>query len=57
MVGGVSIGAFMGALWCMERDIQEVNRKARCWSFVSSTFLFFLFSYGAIILIFNLFRK
>ena len=35
MVGGVSIGAFMGALWCMEKDIREVSRKARSWSFVS----------------------
>lgn len=32
MVGGVSIGAFMGALWCMEKDINEVTRKAGAWS-------------------------
>ncbi|XP_046644796.1 neuropathy target esterase sws-like isoform X3 [Daphnia pulicaria] len=32
MVGGVSIGAFMGALWCMEKDIHEVTRKASSWS-------------------------
>jgi len=34
MVGGVSIGAFMGALWCMEKDIHEVTRKASSWSHV-----------------------
>lgn len=38
MVGGVSIGAFMGALWCMEKDIQEVTRKARSWSYVRRLF-------------------
>ena len=27
MVGGVSIGAFMGALWCQERDIGKVTIK------------------------------
>ncbi|XP_052737338.1 neuropathy target esterase sws isoform X8 [Bicyclus anynana] len=32
MVGGVSIGAFMGALWCMERNITSVTQKAREWS-------------------------
>lgn len=32
MVGGVSIGAFMGALWCKERDITTVTQKAREWS-------------------------
>nr|XP_037871774.1 neuropathy target esterase sws isoform X1 [Bombyx mori] len=32
MVGGVSIGAFMGALWCMERNITTVTQKAREWS-------------------------
>lgn len=32
MVGGVSIGAFMGGLWCMERDIIKVTQKAREWS-------------------------
>jgi hypothetical protein len=24
-IGGVSIGAFMGALWCQERDIGQVH--------------------------------
>lgn len=32
MVGGVSIGAFMGALWCAERNIATVTQKAREWS-------------------------
>ncbi|CAG0883270.1 unnamed protein product [Darwinula stevensoni] len=32
MVGGVSIGAFVGALWCMETDITRVTQKAREWS-------------------------
>ncbi|KAL1505379.1 hypothetical protein ABEB36_004962 [Hypothenemus hampei] len=31
MVGGVSIGAFMGALWCQERNITTVTQKAREW--------------------------
>lgn len=41
MVGGVSIGAFMGALWCSERDIVTMTQKAREWSKVI-TFLLFL---------------
>ncbi|XP_015840327.1 neuropathy target esterase sws isoform X2 [Tribolium castaneum] len=32
MVGGVSIGAFMGALWCRERNITTTTQKAREWS-------------------------
>ncbi|XP_018566275.1 neuropathy target esterase sws isoform X1 [Anoplophora glabripennis] len=32
MVGGVSIGAFMGALWSQERNITTVTQKAREWS-------------------------
>ena len=35
MVGGVSIGAFMGALWCMEKDTAKVTRKASSWFDVS----------------------
>ena len=31
MVGGVSIGALMGALWCSERNITTVTQKAREW--------------------------
>lgn len=34
MVGGVSIGAFMGALWCMEKNIDDVTAKGRAWSTV-----------------------
>uniref|UniRef100_A0A6B2ECE5 Neuropathy target esterase sws n=1 Tax=Phlebotomus kandelakii TaxID=1109342 RepID=A0A6B2ECE5_9DIPT len=32
MVGGVSIGALMGALWCSEKNITTVTQKAREWS-------------------------
>lgn len=32
MVGGVSIGAFMGALWCQERNVTTLTQKAREWS-------------------------
>lgn len=32
MVGGVSIGAFMGALWCSEKNITTTTQKAREWS-------------------------
>ncbi|KAK4881148.1 hypothetical protein RN001_004467 [Aquatica leii] len=32
MVGGVSIGAFMGALWCHEKNITTVTQKAREWA-------------------------
>lgn len=32
MVGGVSIGAFMGAVWCGERDIIGMIRKASHWA-------------------------
>lgn len=35
MVGGVSIGAFMGALWCSDRNIASVTQKAREWSKVN----------------------
>ena len=38
-VGGVSIGAFMGALWCQENDLTTMTQKAREWSFVSVTLL------------------
>lgn len=40
MVGGVSIGAFMGALWCQEKNITTVTQKAREWSKVSVKKLF-----------------
>jgi hypothetical protein len=42
MVGGVSIGAFMGALWCSERDIVTMTQKAREWSQVVIFLLFVL---------------
>lgn len=32
MIGGVSIGAFMGALWAQENDLTAVIQKARDWS-------------------------
>ncbi|XP_025833574.1 neuropathy target esterase sws [Agrilus planipennis] len=32
MVGGVSIGALMGALWSIEKDITTVTQKAREWA-------------------------
>lgn len=32
MVAGVSIGAFMGALWCSEKNITTMTQKAREWS-------------------------
>lgn len=36
MVGGVSIGAFMGALYCCERNMTTMTQKARKWSQVWS---------------------
>lgn len=32
MVGGVSIGSFVGGLWAMEKNITTVTQKAREWS-------------------------
>lgn len=32
MIGGVSIGAFMGALWAQEADLTRVTQLARAWS-------------------------
>ncbi|KAF0298701.1 Neuropathy target esterase sws [Amphibalanus amphitrite] len=32
IVGGVSIGAFMGALYCKEKDLVICTQKARSWS-------------------------
>ncbi|KAK9871292.1 hypothetical protein WA026_011560 [Henosepilachna vigintioctopunctata] len=32
MVGGVSIGALMGALWCQERNMTTMTQKAREWA-------------------------
>ena len=43
MVGGVSIGAFIGALFCLEKDLTTAIRKAREWSMVNSfTFITYL---------------
>lgn len=46
MVGGVSIGAFMGALWCMEKNITTTTQKAREWSKVRFGFFFFPPEFG-----------
>lgn len=35
MVAGVSIGALIGALYCLEKDLTRVTQKAREWSMVS----------------------
>ena len=32
IVAGTSIGAFVGALYCEERDTETVERRAREWS-------------------------
>lgn len=37
MIGGVSIGAFMGALWAQENDITRVTQIARNWSFTMTS--------------------
>lgn len=37
MIGGVSIGAFMGALWSQEADLTPVTQMAREWSFKMSS--------------------
>lgn len=34
VVGGVSIGAFMGALYCLESDLEKVRIKARNWAMI-----------------------
>lgn len=44
MVAGVSIGAFVGALYSLEKDITRVTQKAREWSMVCfSVSVFFFF--------------
>ena len=35
IVGGTSIGSFMGALWADETDIVRVTQRAREWAMVS----------------------
>lgn len=37
MIGGVSIGAFMGALWAQEADLTRVTQLARNWSFTMTS--------------------
>ena len=32
MVGGTSIGAFVGALYCEERDAGKVEKRSRPWA-------------------------
>lgn len=39
MVGGVSIGAFTGALWCTDQNIDNVVLRARTWFSVSISLL------------------
>ena len=34
MVGGTSIGSFLGALWAEERDVVRFTQRAREWSMV-----------------------
>lgn len=35
MVGGTSMGAFIGAVWCDEVNIPRVTQKSREWCMVS----------------------
>jgi lysophospholipid hydrolase len=37
MVGGTSIGAFMGALWCQELDVEQLRNKGRSWAFLMTS--------------------
>ena len=37
MVGGTSIGSFVGALWAEELNFTRFTQRAREFSFVSST--------------------
>lgn len=37
MIGGVSIGAFMGALWAQENDLTRVTQIARDWSLIMTS--------------------
>jgi hypothetical protein len=41
----VSIGAFMGALWCAEKNVTTMTQKAREWSKVSSFYFYLYFMY------------
>jgi lysophospholipid hydrolase len=35
MIGGTSIGSFMGALWAEENSYERFEQRAREWSLVS----------------------
>lgn len=37
MVGGTSIGAFMGAIWAQELDVERLRLKGRSWSFLMTS--------------------
>lgn len=39
MIGGTSIGSFVGALYAEKLDIDEVDKHARSWSMVKNHFL------------------
>jgi lysophospholipid hydrolase len=36
MIGGTSIGSFMGALWAEENNFENFQRRAREWAMVNS---------------------
>ncbi|XP_055345518.1 patatin-like phospholipase domain-containing protein 7 [Paramacrobiotus metropolitanus] len=37
MIGGVSMGAFVAALWALLRDIKEVRRRGKAWAVSASS--------------------
>lgn len=39
MVGGTSIGAFMGALYCEEREAEKVEKRSKPWANGMSRYL------------------
>ncbi|XP_067119438.1 neuropathy target esterase sws-like [Centruroides vittatus] len=43
MVGGVSMGAFIGGLWCQETDITSVIQKAEEWAKKTSSWQSYLY--------------
>lgn len=55
MVGGVSIGAFVGALWCMEKNITTTTQKAREWSKVNKSMITCLNDYKIICIFYTFF--
>jgi lysophospholipid hydrolase len=40
MIGGTSIGSFMGALWAEENNFENFERRAREWAMVNSLLIF-----------------